>query len=112
MNQEMPMESEGYLVVHVTTARGSIPVEGAAVSIRANEDAETAPNADILYATVTNRDGNTERITLSADDPMAENTLDNPTRIAPQSEWIPANGNSITTTLTGHSFTVLKINLQ
>lgn len=53
-----------------------------------------------------------ERITLSADDPMAENTLDNPTRIVPRSEWIPSNGNSITTTLTGRSFTVLKINLQ
>ena len=66
MMRELPMESEGSLVVHVTTARGAIPLEGAAVSIRANEDAETAPRADILYATVTNRDGNTERITLPA----------------------------------------------
>ena len=66
MNRELPMESEGYLVVHVTTARGAIPLEGAAVSIRTNEDADTTPRADILYATTTNRDGNTERIPLVA----------------------------------------------
>ena len=63
---EIPMESVGYLVVHVTTARGAIPLEGAAVSIRTNEDADTTPRADILYATTTNRDGNTERIPLVA----------------------------------------------
>ena len=64
--REIPMESEGYLVVHVTTARGAIPLEGAAVNIRSNEDADTTPRADILYATTTNRDGNTERIPLAA----------------------------------------------
>ena len=32
MNRELPMDSAGYLVVHVTTARGAIPLEGAAVS--------------------------------------------------------------------------------
>ena len=84
MNQEMPMESEGYLVVHVTTARGSIPVEGAAVSIRANEDAEGGPLSDILYATTTNRDGNTERITLSA--PPRENSM-SPNEVPPFSTY-------------------------
>ena len=63
---EMPIENVGYLVVHVTTARGAIPLEGATVSIRSNEDTDTTPRADILYATTTNRDGNTERIPLAA----------------------------------------------
>ena len=72
MNRELPM-SEGYLVVHVTTARGAIPLEGAAVHSRTNEDADTTPRADILYATTTNRDGNTERIPLPA--PPRENSM-------------------------------------
>lgn len=84
MNRELPMESEGFLVVHVTTARGAIPLEGAAVSIRANEDAENTPRADILYATVTNRDGNTERITLSA--PPRENSM-SPGQVPPYSTY-------------------------
>ena len=84
MNRELPMESEGYLVVHVTTARGSIPLEGASVSIRANEDAESTPRADIFYATTTNRDGNTERITLSA--PPRENSM-SPSEVPPFSTY-------------------------
>ena len=83
MNRELPM-SEGYLVVHVTTARGSIPLEGAAVSIRANEDAESAPRADILYATTTNRDGNTERIALAA--PPRQNSM-SPSEVPPFSTY-------------------------
>ena len=84
MNRELPMESEGYLVVHVTTARGAIPLEGAAVSIRPNEDADTALRADILYATTTNRDGNTERITLAA--PPRENSM-SPSEVPPFSTY-------------------------
>ena len=84
MNRELSMESEGYLVVHVTTARGAIPLEGAAVSIRANEDAESTPRADILYATVTDRDGNTERITLQA--PPRENSM-SPGQVPPFSTY-------------------------
>ena len=44
---EIPMKNVGYLVVHVTTARGAIPLEGAAVNIRSNEDIDTIPRADI-----------------------------------------------------------------
>lgn len=84
MNRELPMESEGYLVVHVTTARGAIPLEGATVSIRANEDTESGPLSDILYATVSDRDGNTERITLSA--PPRENSL-SPGQVPPYSTY-------------------------
>ncbi len=81
---EMPMEDVGYLVVHVTTARGAIPLEGAAVHIRTNEDIETTPRADILYATTTNRDGNTERIPLVA--PPRENAM-SPSEVPPFSTY-------------------------
>ena len=81
---EMPMEGVGYLVVHVTTARGAIPLEGAAVHIRTNEDADTTPRADILYATTTNRDGNTERIPLAA--PPREATM-KPSEVPPFSTY-------------------------
>ena len=81
---EIPMESLGYLVVHVTTARGAIPLEGAAVHIRSNEDADTTPRADILYATTTNRDGNTERIPLAA--PPRESSM-SPSEVPPFSTY-------------------------
>lgn len=81
---EMPMEGVGYLVVHVTTARGAIPLEGAAVHIRTNEDADTTPRADILYATTTNRDGNTEHIPLAA--PPREATM-KPSEVPPFSTY-------------------------
>lgn len=84
MNREMPMDSAGYLVVHVTTARGSIPLEGTAVSIRANEDEGATPRAEILYATTTNRDGNTERIPLAA--PPRENSM-SPSEVPPFSTY-------------------------
>ena len=81
---EMPTEGVGYLVVHVTTARGAIPLEGAAVHIRTNEEADTTPRADILYATTTNRDGNTERIPLAA--PPRENAMA-PSEVPPFSTY-------------------------
>ena len=81
---EMPTEGVGYLVVHVTTARGAIPLEGAAVHIRTNEYADTTPRADILYATTTNRDGNTERIPLAA--PPRENAMA-PSEVPPFSTY-------------------------
>lgn len=84
MNRELSMGSEGYLVVHVTTARGAIPLEGAAVSIRPNEDEDTTSRADILYATVTDRDGNTERITLPA--PPRQNSM-SPGQVPPYATY-------------------------
>ena len=81
---EMPTEGVGFLVVHVTTARGAIPLEGAAVHIRTNENADTTPRADILYATTTNRDGNTERIPLAA--PPLENAMA-PSEVPPFSTY-------------------------
>jgi alpha-L-arabinofuranosidase len=53
-----------------------------------------------------------ERTYIQCDDPMAENTLDNPTRIEPQCDLVPTNGNTVETSLAANSFTVLKIYRQ
>lgn len=55
-----PNTEVGYLIVKVSTARGAIPLENAAVSIRG----ETPETSGIIYSTVTNSDGHTERIEL------------------------------------------------
>ena len=52
----------GYMIVRVTTARGAIPLENAAVTVRGNESA----NENVLYSLSTNSDGLTERISLPA----------------------------------------------
>lgn len=56
----------GYLIVHVTTARGAIPLEGALVTVRDYKPEFTEPRGDVLYSLTSGRDGNTERISLSA----------------------------------------------
>ena len=53
-------DSVGYLIVKVSTARGAIPLENASVSIRGARP----ENAGMLYSLRTNRDGQTERVTL------------------------------------------------
>ncbi len=57
---------KGKLAVHVTTARGSIPVEGAQVFIRNYLPANQPTAGDVIFALVTNRDGNTEPVILPA----------------------------------------------
>ena len=60
---------KGYLVVHVTTAGGAIPLEGARVEIRSNApEAGTAPETRgyTVASLVSGSDGNTARIPLSA----------------------------------------------
>ncbi|MBQ9796457.1 MAG: hypothetical protein IJW50_01930 [Clostridia bacterium] len=71
MDQEKT--SVGYLIVHVTTARGAIPLEGAQVNIRGYESEFNDGRGDILTSTATDRDGNTERIVLTA--PLKSNSL-------------------------------------
>ncbi len=64
-----PSVGTGYLIVHVTTARGAIPLEGARVDIRTYEPEETSDpdtRADVVASLVSGRDGNTARIPLSA----------------------------------------------
>lgn len=58
----------GYLIVHVTTARGAIPIEGAQVDIRTYEEeasSNPATRGDVVASLTSGRDGNTTRIPLS-----------------------------------------------
>ena len=65
MNQEesiVPQKQDmgtGYLIVHVTTARGAIPLEGAQVDIRSYPPDGTEGQGDVIASLVTQRDGNT-----------------------------------------------------
>ena len=56
----------GYLVMHVTTARGAIPLEGAQVSIRTYLPGKEPDRGDLIATLVSGRDGNTPTIPLSA----------------------------------------------
>lgn len=57
---------QGYLIVHVTTARGSIPLEGAQVNVRNYYPDLTPERGDVIASLTTNRDGNTEPFPLPA----------------------------------------------
>lgn len=61
-----PIEGTGYLIVHVTTARGAIPLEGARVNVRNNDPEFTPDRGDIILSAVTDRSGNTEIFALPA----------------------------------------------
>ena len=61
-----PTGGEGALIVHVTTARGSIPLEGAQVLVRAYGDDAAEGRGDVITSVITGRDGNTPRISLPA----------------------------------------------
>ena len=65
--QDMPPQSgTGYLVVHVTTARGAIPLEGAQVRIRNNLPQSTPARGDVIATLISGRDGKTPVIPLNA----------------------------------------------
>ena len=57
---------QGFLVVHVTTARGAIPLEGALVNVRQEIPNEKEIRGDIIAALTTGNDGNTEPLALPA----------------------------------------------
>ena len=57
---------QGYLIVHVTTARGAIPLEGARVNVRRSDPTTEAPRGDVIASQVSGRDGNTATRTLAA----------------------------------------------
>ena len=57
---------QGILVVHVTTARGAIPLEGALVNVRQDAPDENGIRGDVIAALTTGTDGNTEPLTLPA----------------------------------------------
>ena len=56
----------GFLVVHVTTARGAIPLEGALVSVRSNKPNENGIPGEVIATRVSGNDGNTAPLPLSA----------------------------------------------
>jgi hypothetical protein len=56
----------GYLIVHVTTARGAIPLEGARVSVRRSDPTTNAPKGDVIASQASGRDGNTPALALPA----------------------------------------------
>lgn len=60
MNPSLSQDSLGTLIVKVTTARGAVPLAGASVNVRG----ATAENSGVLYSLRTNRDGQTEKLTL------------------------------------------------
>ena len=70
INQERPAffpeRGNGYLIVHVTTARGAIPLEGAQVTVRDASEEFTENRGDVRALLISGRDGNTERIELPA----------------------------------------------
>ena len=57
---------EGYLIVHVTTARGAIPLEGARVTVRHAEPMGNTPRGDVIASQISGRDGNTPPLSLPA----------------------------------------------
>ncbi len=62
-----PLDSTGYLIVKVSTARGAIPLENATVNIRGG-DSDTS---GVQFSLRTNRDGQTQKIPLPTPPPPA-----------------------------------------
>ena len=56
----------GYLIVHVTTARGAIPIEGAQVIVRNYLEPPAGDRGDTVATLVSGMGGNTVRLPLSA----------------------------------------------
>jgi len=65
MNEENSFS--GYLIVNVSTARGSIPLSGALVTVFSGADGE------VIYTLTSDSSGNTERVALPA--PSRANSL-------------------------------------
>ena len=55
---------EGYIVVHVTTAQGAIPLSGALVRITG----ATSQNSCVRFSLITDAEGRTEKVALPAPD--------------------------------------------
>ena len=64
---------EGRLLVHVSTARGAIPLEGALVHIRNAAAEGTDGRGDVIATLTSNRDGNTASLPLPA--PPRQNSM-------------------------------------
>ena len=60
-----PNTGQGRLIIHVTTARGAIPLEGAKVNIRNNLPDSAPAKGDVIASVVSDPDGNTAPFLLS-----------------------------------------------
>ncbi|MBQ8431401.1 MAG: hypothetical protein IJX28_00805 [Clostridia bacterium] len=67
----------GYLIVHVTTARGAIPLEGALVTIR-DYEADEENGGTLVSSLVSGADGNTELLALKTHPRSESLTSGNP----------------------------------
>ena len=74
------MPGRGYLIVSVRTGEGAIPLEGALVTLRGGE----ATEGDAIASFITDRSGNTPRITLPA--PPRINS-ESPSRVKPYASY-------------------------
>ena len=72
MNQSAKDTSTGYLVVRVSTARGAIPLENAAVNIRGGDREQSG----VLHSLRTDRDGKTPVVSLPTP-PLSESETPN-----------------------------------
>ena len=73
-------ENQGYIIIKVSTARGAIPLEDAAVSIRG----ASAENSGIIYSLRTTSDGLTKKVSLPAPNISLSESPGNP---FPFSTW-------------------------
>ncbi len=76
---------QGYLVIHVTTARGAIPLEGAQVTVRDYSHESEQSGGDVVATLISGSDGNTAIIPL--DTPSRSESL-KPDGPVPYSSYI------------------------
>ena len=78
MNDTQSLGGTGYLIVHVTTASGALPLEGALVNVYEYLPTEEK-NGALIASLVSGRDGNTDLLSLPTH-PRAESLVSgNPT---------------------------------
>ena len=87
-NSYVPQQmGQGYLILHATTARGAIPLEGAQVDVFNQLPDLTDGRGNLLISVSTGRDGNTPLIPLPA--PARSNSLTpNGTGVPPFSTYL------------------------
>ena len=67
-------QTTGYLIVKVSTARGAIPLQDAAVNIRGAIDSTSG----VIYSLTTNSDGQTPKVSLPTPELYYSDSPDNP----------------------------------
>ena len=83
-NHSLP-DGTGYLILHVTTAGGAIPLEGVKINVNRYEDeaaSDPKNRGDTVASPVSGRDGNTVRIPLSAPPKILSESPGNPSPYA------------------------------